>query len=73
MDISHRNVMSVLMSIMSPTAQYLPATHNCSHNSVFALYKCILMLSVTFIALVPLGFKYAQLFATAEIHTVNTA
>ena len=72
MCISPRNVMSVLMSIMSPTAQHLPATHNCSHNSVCVLYTYILMLSIPFTVLVLLVCKYVHLFAAAETQNVNT-
>jgi len=57
-DISPRNVMSVLMSIMSPSAQYLPATYNYSHNSVYVLCTYILMLSIPLIVLVLLVCKY---------------
>jgi len=71
MDISPRNLTSVLLSFMSPTAQHLPATHNCSHNSVYVLCTYILMLSVPFTVLELLVCKYVELFAAAETQTVN--
>jgi len=66
MDIIPRNVMPVLMSIMSPTAQYLPGTHYCSHNSVYVLYTYILMLSVPFTVLVLLVCKYVELLCSSR-------
>jgi len=66
MDIIPRNVTPLIMSIMSLTAQYLPVQHNCSHNSIYVLCTCILMLSVPFTVLVLLVCKCEELLCSSR-------